>query len=105
MVKVRVNVIQAYGRASVTGATVAVNGEACKETEPGVYETKIASWRPIQQVTVQTDASEWPSETWTTSTFHLINALFSVALFAAALVIPVLLLKQVRHRPSQTRDR
>ncbi|HDQ05409.1 MAG TPA: hypothetical protein ENN36_01640 [Candidatus Bathyarchaeota archaeon] len=102
--KVRVNVAQAYDGASVTEATVAVNGEACKEIEPGVYETNVASWSPIQQVTVQTDATDLPSETWTTSTFHAMNAVLYLALFVAAIVTAILLLKRLRHSPSQTTE-
>ena len=98
---VRVKVTQAYNAASVTGATTFVNGELCEEIEPGVYEIEIASWSPIQQVTVQTDAVDLPSETWTTSAFHTMNIVLYFAIFVAVIVIVVLLLK-LRHRsPSQ----
>jgi hypothetical protein len=102
--KVTVNVAQAYDGAAVTGATVAVNGEACEEIEPGIYETSIDSWSPIQQVTVQTDAADLPSETWTASTFHAMNAALYLALSVAAIAIAVLMLKQLRRSPSQTTE-
>jgi hypothetical protein len=102
--KVRVNVAQAYDGASVTDATVVVNGEACKETEPGVYETNIDSWSPLQQLTVQTDTTDQPSKTWTTSTFHLMNTVLYIAIFAAATVITILLMKRLHRNPSQTTE-
>jgi hypothetical protein len=97
--KVRVNVVYAYDEASVTGANTVVNGEVCKEIEPGVYETEIDSWSPYQQVTVQTDAADLPSETWTTSTVHTMNIILYIALFVAVIVIVVLFIK-LRHRSS-----
>jgi hypothetical protein len=102
--KVKVNVAQAYDGASVTGATVVVNGEVCEETEPGVYETNIDSWSPIQQVTVQTNAADLPSETWTAAKIHLINTVLYIALFAAAIAIAVLLLRRRHRSPSQTTE-
>jgi len=104
MSKVKVRVTQAYDGASVTGATTVVNGEVCEEIAPGVYETSIDSWSPIQQVTVQTDATDLPSETWTASTFHVINTVLYLALSVAGIVIAVLLLKRLRRRPSQTTE-
>jgi len=97
--KVRVNVVYAYDGASVTGANTVVNGEVCKEIEHGVYETSIDSWSPYQQVTVQTDAADLPSETWATSTVHTMNIILYIALFVAVIVIVVLLIK-LRHRSS-----
>jgi hypothetical protein len=100
--KVRVKVVYAYDEASVTGATTVVNGKLCEEIEPGVYETRIDSWSPIQQVTVQTDGADLPNETWTTSTVHTMNIIFYIALFVAVIVIVVLLLKRRRRSSSQT---
>jgi hypothetical protein len=101
MSKVRVRVTQAYDGASVTDATTVVNGKACKQIAPGVYETSITFWSPTQQVTVQTDAADLPSETWTASTFHALNTGLYLALFAG-IVIAVLLLKLLRYSPRQT---
>jgi hypothetical protein len=103
MAKVKVRITQAYDGDSVTGATTVVNGEVCEEVASGVYETSIASWSPIQQVTVQTDAADLSSETWTASTFHALNTGLYLALFAG-IVIAVLLLKRLRRRPSQTTE-
>lgn len=97
--KVRVKVTQAYDGASVTGATTFVNGEPCEEVEAGVYEIKIDSWSPYQQITVQTDTTDFPGETWTTSTFHVMNIVLYFVLFIVVIVIVVLLLKR-RHRRS-----
>lgn len=102
MSKVKVRVTQDYDGASVTGATTVVNGEVCEEIASGVYEARIASWSPIQQVTVQTDAADLSSETWTASTFHAINTGLYLALSVAGIVIAVLLLKRRRRSPSQT---
>jgi len=102
MSKVKVNVAQAYDGASVTGATTVVNGELCEEIDPGVYETEIVSWGPYQQVTVTADALGLLGETWTTSTFHVMNTILYLALFVAVIVIAVLLLKRRRRSPSQT---
>jgi len=104
MSKVKVNVAQAYDGASVTGATTVVNGELCEEIDPGVYETEIVSWGPYQQVTVTADALGLLGETWTTSTFHVMNTILYLALFVAVIVIAVLLLKRRRHSPSQTKE-
>ncbi len=99
--KVRAKVVHAYDGASVTGATTVVNGEPCKEVEPGVYATEIVSWSPYQQLTVNTDVLNVQGESWTTSTFHVMNIILYLALFVAVIVIAVLLLK-LRHRsPSQ----
>ncbi len=102
MSKVKVRVTQAYDGASVTDATIVVNGEVCEQIASGVYETSIDSWSPIQQVTVQTDAADLPSETWTASTFHVMNTVLYLALSVAVIVMAVLLLKRLRRRPSQT---
>jgi len=90
--KVRVNIIYAYDGALVTGATTVVNGELCEETELGVYETKIDSWNPYQQVNVQTDAADLPDETWSTSVIHSMNIILYVAFFVAVIVVVVLFL-------------
>jgi len=104
MSKVKVNVAQAYDGASVTGATTVVNGEVCEETDLGVYEIGIVSWGPYQQVTVTADAVGLLGETWTTSTFHVMNTILYLALFVAVIVIAVLLLKRRRRSPSQTKE-
>jgi len=100
--KVRVKVVYAYDGASVTGANTVVNGELCEEIESGVYETEIYSWSPYQQLTVTADAVGLQGETWTTSTFHVMNTILYLALFVAVIVIAVLLLKRRRRSPSQT---
>lgn len=94
--KVKVQIVQLYDGASVTDVTIVVNGEASKETAPGLYETVIASWSPIQQVTIQTDATDLPNETWTTSTFHALNTVLYLTL-AVGVVMAVLLLKRLRY--------
>jgi hypothetical protein len=99
--KVRVTVTQAYNGASVTGATTVVNGQLCKETEPGVYETEVASWSPIQEVNVQTNIADLPSETLTTSSLHTMNTILYAAIIVAAIIITVLFLKLRRHSSSQ----
>lgn len=96
MSKVKVQVTQAYDGASVTDTTTVVNGEESKEIAPGVYETSIASWSPIQEVTVQTNSAELPSETWTASTFHTLNTVLYLALLVG-IVTTVLLLKLLRR--------
>jgi len=90
--KVRVNIIHSYDGALVTGATTVVNGELCEETEPGIYETKIDSWSPHQQVSVQTDIADVPNETWSTSLIHSMNIILYVALVVAVIVVVVLFL-------------
>jgi hypothetical protein len=100
--KVRVKVVYAYDGASVTGATTVVNGEVCEEIDLGVYETEIVSWGPYQQLTVSADALDLLGETWTTSTFHVMNTVLYLALFVAVIVIAVLLLKRRRRSSSQT---
>ena len=100
--KVKVNVAQAYDGASVTGATTVVNGEVCEEIDLGVYETEIVSWGPYLQLTVSADAVGLLGETWTASTFHVMNTVLYLALFVAAIVTAVLLLKRLRRSPSQT---
>ena len=92
-IEVKVNILYAYDGALVTGATTVVNGEPCEETEPGVYETKIDSWSPYQQVNVQTDAADLPDETWSTSIIHSMNIILYVALIVAVSVIVVLFLR------------
>jgi hypothetical protein len=100
--KVRVNVAQAYDGASVTGANTVVNGELCKEIAPGVYETEIVSWGPYQQLTVTADALGLLGETWTASTFHVMNTVLYLAVSVAVIVLAVFLLKRLRRSPSQT---
>ena len=105
--KVRVSVSQAYNGASVTGATAYVNGKLCEEIEAGVYETKIDSWSPYQQVTVQVDTAELSGETWTTSTFHILNVTLYIGLFVAVIVVVVLILKlrnRTSNQPLETTD-
>ena len=97
--KVRVKIAYAYDEASVTGATTFVNGKVCEEIEPGVYEAEIDSWSPYQQVRVETDLPDLAGETWTTSTFHIMNLVLYIALVVAVIVIVVLVLK-LRHRGS-----
>ncbi len=99
--KVRVRVVYAYDEASVTGATTLVNGELCEEIEPGVYEIEIDSWSPYQQMRIQTDASDSPGETWTTSKLHIMNILLYLAIFVAVFVIIALLAKRRNRSSSQ----
>ena len=83
------------------------NGKLCKEIESGIYETQIASWSPYEQLTVTTDAAGLHGETWTTSTFHVMNTVLYLALAAAAIIIlgllvlsiylVIFLLKRLRH--------
>jgi hypothetical protein len=100
--KVTVNVAQAYNGASVTGATVVVNGEVCEEIDPSVYETEIISWSPYLQLTVDADTAGLQGKTSAASTFHVMNTILYLALFVAVIVIAILLLKRLRRRPSQT---
>jgi hypothetical protein len=99
--KVRVKLTQAYSGAPVTSATTIVNGEHARETEPGVYETETASLSPIQQVTVQTDATDLPDETWATTTIHTMNIILYISVITAAIAAVVLLLK-LRSRNQTT---
>jgi len=92
---VNVKITNAYDGSSVTGATTVVNGETCEETQPGVYTIKLATWSPIQRVTVQTDAADF--ETWETSTIHVMNIILYLAIIVAVTVIAILFLK-LRNR-------
>jgi len=98
--RIRVKIIYAYDGASVTGATIVVNGEPCTEIESGVYETVIDSWSPFEQLTVMADSDSLLDETWTTSTFHIMNSILYLSLAVAAVIIVVFLLKRLRS--SQT---
>jgi hypothetical protein len=93
---VRVKIAYAYDGTSVTGATTAVNGEPCNEIEAGIYETEIASWSPFEQLTVTADAAGLLDETWTTSTFHVMNTVLYLALAVAAVILLVFLLKRLK---------
>ncbi len=95
--KVTVKITNEYDGSSVTGATTVVNGETCEETQPGVYTIELASWSPIQQVTVQTEAADLPAETFATSTIHTLNIILYLAIIIAAIITAVLFLK-LRHR-------
>jgi hypothetical protein len=83
--KVRIIVAYAYDGASVTGATTKVNGKICEESEPGVYEVKIGSWSPFQQITVETDLPDFAEEIWTTSILHVMN----IILYAALIIVVI----------------
>jgi hypothetical protein len=98
--RIKVKIFYAYDGTSVTGATIVVNGEPCTEIESGVYETVIASWSPFEQLTVTADVDGLLDETWTISTFHVMNSVLYLALAVAAIIIVVFLLR--RLRPSQT---
>jgi hypothetical protein len=97
--EVRVEVAQAYEGDSVTGVTTTVNGKICEEIEPGVYEVEIDSWSPYQQITVENDLPELAGETWTTSTFHVMNIILYIALVASVIVTIFVFLK-LRKRSS-----
>lgn len=94
--KVKVNVAQAYDGASIMGATIFVNGKVCEEIDPGFYQTEIASLGPIQHLIVSADVADLPGETLTTSTFHVMNIILYLALFAAFCVLVALPLKRLR---------
>jgi hypothetical protein len=102
--KVRTKIVHSYDSSSVTDATTVVNGEPSKEIEPGVYETQIASWSPYQQLTVTASADGLQAETWTTSTFHILNSILYLAIILAAIMILVVFLKWRRRSPSQTTE-
>jgi hypothetical protein len=97
MSKVKVNIAQAYDGTSVTGATTVVNGEVCEEIDLGIYLTEIVTWSPYLQLTVSADAVGLLKETWTTSTFHVMNIILYLTLFLAVLVMAILILKRVRN--------
>jgi hypothetical protein len=99
--KVKVDVAYVYDGTPVTDATVAVNGKLC-EVESGAYKTEIVSWSPCEQLTVTVDGAGLPEETWTTSTFHVMNTVLYLALSVAAIVLAVFLLKRLRRSPNQT---
>lgn len=94
--KVKVKIAYAYDGTPVTDATTAVNGKLCKEIESGVYETQLASWSPYLQLTITANAVGLLEETWTTSTFHVINTVLYLALAAVVIIITVVLLKRLR---------
>jgi hypothetical protein len=100
--KVNVKIAYAYDGTSVTGVTVTVNGKICDEIEPGIYEVKISSWSPYQQMTVETDLLELAGETWTASTFHITNLILYVAIGIAVIVIMLVFLKVKKRSPDQT---
>jgi hypothetical protein len=100
--KVKVTIAYAYDGASVTDATVAVNGKLCEDVESGIYETLTVSWSPYEQLTVTADAAGLPEETLTISTFHAMNTLLYLALAIAAIVIALFLLRRLRRSPNQT---
>ncbi len=91
--KVQVRVTHAYDGASVADVATFVNGKLCEEIEAGVYETTIDTWSPYQQVTVQVDTAALSGETYTISTFHVLNIVLYLALFIAVIAIVVLVLK------------
>lgn len=99
--KVKVKIAYVYDGTPVTDAITLVNGKVCEETDSGVYETPIASWSPIEQLTVTADDDGLLNETWTTSTFHVMNTVLYLALATAAIILVVFLLKRLRHS-SQT---
>jgi hypothetical protein len=95
--KVKVKIVYAYNGTSVTGATTTVNGEICEETKPGIYETKIDSWSPYQQMTIKTDHPDFARETWTTSTLHVMNLILYIALVVAVIVVVFVLFKLLKR--------
>ena len=100
--KVTVNLVYAYDGTPVTGATTLVNGQLCQEVELGVYETQITSWSPLEQLTVTADDAGL-LETWTTSTFHVMNTVLYLSVSVAAIVAAVLL-RRLRRSPNQTTE-
>jgi len=89
--KVSVKITHAYDGSLITDAETVVNGETCEETQTGVYTIEYASWSPIQDVTVQTDAVD--SKTWTTTAIHQMNIILYLAITIAITLTAILLLK------------
>lgn len=100
--KVKVNVYFGFTGDSVTGASIVVNGIQCEETEPGIYETELASWSPIEQVTVQTNVADLSGEIFTT-VINVMNILV-FGVLVAVIVIVVVLLRRRGNDPSQPVD-
>jgi hypothetical protein len=98
MSKVRIKVAYTYAGASITGATTTVNGKICEEVEPGVYEVKIDSWSPCQQMTVKTDIPDIAGETWTAPMFHVMNFTLYAAIVAAVIVVVFVFFKLRKRR-------
>ena len=91
---VRVNATYVFTGDLVTDVVTVVNGKPCKETEPAIYETRIDSWSPYQQVTVQIDTANWLGETWSTTVINPLNMLVYVLVFIGVILIVVMLVKR-----------
>ena len=94
---VKVRMTHSFDGSVLTGSTTTVNGELCEELEPGVYFTEIVSWSPYQQLKIQTNTINLRDQTWTISTFHVLNITLYLIFFVIVIAILILIKKRQHH--------
>ncbi|MEJ2281579.1 MAG: hypothetical protein P8X97_06690 [Candidatus Bathyarchaeota archaeon] len=97
--KVVVKIAKEYDRTPVIGVKTYVNEVLCEEPEPGVYVTRIESWNPFQQITVQTDLPEVNYKTWTFSSINIMNLILFALVTVAIVTIVFVLKKRSKNKP------
>jgi hypothetical protein len=98
---VKVYPIYSYTENPVVNADVKVNGEACNETESGVYVYELTNWSPVQSLDVKVDSPNFEQATKNVLNVHFSNSvLYFVLGLAFVLLIVFIVLRKRRNRQS-----
>ncbi|MEJ2241274.1 MAG: hypothetical protein P8Y18_03920 [Candidatus Bathyarchaeota archaeon] len=96
--KVVVKITKEYDQTAIIGVKTYVNGELCEESESGVYVSRLESWNPIQQITVQTDLTELNDKTWTFSSINILNLILFALVIVVIIAIAFVLKKRSKNK-------
>jgi len=95
-----INVVYGYDESSVIGAKVLANEQICTETQPGVYEIKLSSWDPTQQVNVVVEGVE--ASTWYSNSFiNFSNIGLYVAVVVVVIAVSIFFLMRFKSKTSK----
>jgi hypothetical protein len=82
-----VHVTYDYTNDPVVDADVEVNGNACTQTEDGIYMCELNDWGLLQNFVVEVDYPDFEQTTKTSSNLHVSNTLLYVAVGAAIVLV------------------
>lgn len=96
---VKVYVNYDYTENPVVNANVSVNGEICREIEPGIYAGELTGWTPFQSFVAIVNSSNFELAKTSVLNVQVSNTLLYVAIgLAIALPLTFVILKKKRKR-------
>ncbi|UCC57899.1 MAG: hypothetical protein JSW14_05925 [Candidatus Bathyarchaeum sp.] len=92
-----------YTEIPVVNANVSLNGETCREIEPGIYTCELADWAPLQFFSVEVESPNFEKAKITVPNLHVANTLLYIAI-GLAIVLPIAFVMLRKRRNRQKRE-